>query len=246
MTNRVTALSGVQKKNLWQQPRSVFLGLTTPLVQPKEGSHTQPCQKPFQAAGDELRGAHCKHFSVTEHWISLSCGYPALKAAQAVPHLLHHKFARDFLSISKFFRGFSGCQSAATTLRRKAPAGRMLISAGRQEGERSWGARADPARRDSPSSPAALLPGATQSLAATSLQPQLQAPHCPRTRTGGTCLKAPCGRDTFLLNCFTALGAHFLYSDGSSLTSNAGFLMTTHAWLVFCLPQNVNCTIYSS
>lgn len=75
--------------------------------------------------------------------MSLSCGYPALGAAQAAPHLLHHKFMRDFLSISKFFRGFSGCQSAATTLRRKPPVGRMLISAGRQEGGAQLGSQSE-------------------------------------------------------------------------------------------------------
>lgn len=96
---------------------------------------------------------------------------------------------------------------------------------------------------NSPSGPAALLPGATQSLAGTRSpaalrsQPQPQAPRCPRTGTGGTFVKVPCSRDTFVLNCFTVLGAHLLYSDGSSLTSSVGFLLTTRGWLVFCLPR---------
>lgn len=144
------------KEKLWQQPRSLFLGLTTPLVQLKEGSHAQHCQHLIQAARDEPHGAHCKHLSVTEHWISLSCGNPALRAPQAVPHLLHHKFVRDFLSISKFFRGFSGCQSAATTLRRKPPVGRMLISAGRQEGGVQLGSQSE--SNQETTAPPALLP----------------------------------------------------------------------------------------
>lgn len=50
---------------------------------------------------------------------------------------------RDFLSLSKFFRGFSRCQPVPTTLQRKSPIGRMFIGAGRQAGGAQLGSQSE-------------------------------------------------------------------------------------------------------
>lgn len=183
------------KEELRRQLRSVFPGLMPALVQTKEGSHARPCQVPVQAVGDDPRGPHS---AGTRRWDQ--------------PTVCHISYTmslqRDFLSLSKFFRGFSGCQPAPTTLRRKPPVGRMFISAGRQ-GERSWGVRVNPPRRRQPlrphcapakrqAEPGRNLPSSCGCASSLSCRYHTLPMYWNRTALS---LKFPKSKGIFLLNC---------------------------------------------
>lgn len=172
MTNRATALSGLQKKSCDNSQGLFSSGSQLHWC----SSRRDPCPTQPRPHSSCRGWAHCKHLSVTEHWIPLSCGYPALRAAQAVPHLLSTSLWETFLSISTFFRGFSGCQSAATTLRRKPPVGRMLISAGRQEGGAQLGSQSK--SNQELTAPPALLPSCQEPGRACQ-EPPLHPPCAP-------------------------------------------------------------------
>lgn len=77
------------------------------LVQPKEGSHIQPRQDPVQAAMDVPSGPHSA--APQGH---IAPDSPLLRApgGEISPHCAPSptlSLQRDFLSLSKFFRGFS-------------------------------------------------------------------------------------------------------------------------------------------
>lgn len=176
------------------------------------GSSTQCCRVPVQAVGGDSSGVHpaapLGHSTPT----ALSCGLQAVRRDQPMlcPISYTASLQKDFLSLSEFFRGFSGYQSALTTLWRKPPVGRMLISTGRQGGaqlgsqsEANQETRAPPAplcscqetgrARHKP-----LLPPRLH------FQPQLQAPHSAtyQNRTALS-LKFPTSNRILLPNCST-------------------------------------------
>lgn len=134
-----------------------------------------------------------QHGGVMVHRIALSCRHHAVRRDQPTlcPISYTVSLQRDFLSLSKFFRDFSGCQPAPTTLRRKPPVGRMLISAGRQAGGAQLGSQSE-SNQETTAPPAPLCScqetrRARQKPPLQSrlrFQPQLQVPHCPRTGTG--------------------------------------------------------------
>lgn len=153
----------------------LFFRLTTPLVQLKEGSPPNTAQTPFQLQGmspvGPLQAPQCHRALDTPLlWV------PSTESSPGCAPSPKHKFVRDFLSISTFFRGFSGCQSAATTLRRKPPVGRMLISAGRQEGGAQLGSQSK--SNQELTAPPALLPSCQEPGRACQ-EPPLHPPCAP-------------------------------------------------------------------
>lgn len=141
MTNRVTALSGVQKESCGNSQDLFSSGSQLHWCSSRRDPMPNLAEHPFRLQG---MSPVVPTAGTSE---SRSTGYPSPVGAQhrEQPRLCPISYTtslqRHFLSISKFFRGFSGCQSAATTLRRKPPVGRMLISAGRQEGGAQLGSQ---------------------------------------------------------------------------------------------------------
>lgn len=166
MTNRVTALSGVQKESCGNSQDLFSSGSQLHWCSSRRDPMPNLAEHPFRLQG---MSPVVPTAGTSE---SRSTGYPSPVGAQhrEQPRLCPISYLtslqRHFLSISKFFRGFSGCQSAATTLRRKPPVGRMLISAGRQEGGAQLGgtllppcSRAPGCFPESSHAPSPLLPG---------------------------------------------------------------------------------------